>query len=49
MFDHIDNLRILRLSDNTLQCDCNMSWLARWLKVDDVDVIYLPNSHALKL
>ena len=33
MFEDIDDLRILRLSDNAFNCDCNLSWLARWLKV----------------
>lgn len=33
MFDRITDLRILRLSDNMFYCDCNLGWLARWLRV----------------
>lgn len=33
LFDRISDLRILRLSDNALHCDCNLAWLGRWLRV----------------
>ncbi|XP_017781049.1 PREDICTED: protein slit [Nicrophorus vespilloides] len=32
MFSNMFRLRTLRLSDNLLHCDCQLSWLARYLK-----------------
>jgi slit protein 2 len=32
MFEGMFRLRTLRLSDNNLNCDCHLSWLARWLR-----------------
>lgn len=32
MFENMFRLRTLRLSDNNLNCDCHLSWLARWLR-----------------
>ncbi|OQV13915.1 Protein slit [Hypsibius exemplaris] len=32
MFADMRNLRILRISENRLTCDCNLQWLATWLR-----------------
>lgn len=32
MFNNMFRLRTLRLSDNNLICDCQLSWLARFLR-----------------
>lgn len=32
LFEELFRLRTLRLSDNSLICDCHLSWLARWLR-----------------
>ncbi|XP_048524192.1 protein slit isoform X2 [Dendroctonus ponderosae] len=32
MFANVFNLRTLRLADNLLHCDCNLSWLGRYLR-----------------
>ncbi|GAV01741.1 hypothetical protein RvY_12401 [Ramazzottius varieornatus] len=32
MFSDMKNLRILRISENRLSCDCNLQWLAGWLR-----------------
>lgn len=32
MFSNMFRLRTLRLSDNLLHCDCQLSWLARYLR-----------------
>ncbi|XP_030754149.1 protein slit-like, partial [Sitophilus oryzae] len=32
MFSNMFRLRTLRLADNLLHCDCNLSWLARYLR-----------------
>lgn len=32
MFSNMFRLRILRLNDNLLHCDCQLSWLARYLR-----------------
>ncbi|CAH1783872.1 unnamed protein product [Owenia fusiformis] len=32
MFDSMHKLRVTRLADNALNCDCHLSWLAKWLR-----------------
>ncbi|XP_055347510.1 protein slit-like [Paramacrobiotus metropolitanus] len=32
IFTDMRNLRILRISENRLTCDCNLQWLALWLR-----------------
>ncbi|CAG0886310.1 unnamed protein product [Cyprideis torosa] len=32
LFDSMSHLRMLRLAENQLNCDCHLSWLARWLR-----------------
>lgn len=32
MFSNMFRLRTLRLNDNLLHCDCQLSWLARYLR-----------------
>lgn len=31
MFSNMFRLRTLKLNDNLLHCDCQLSWLARWV------------------
>lgn len=32
LFEDMSHLRQLRLAENNLICDCQLSWLARWLR-----------------
>ncbi|KAH9524858.1 hypothetical protein Btru_028062 [Bulinus truncatus] len=32
LFENMKQLRVLRINDNKLVCDCHMAWFARWLR-----------------
>ncbi|KAI8777255.1 protein slit, partial [Biomphalaria glabrata] len=32
LFENMKLLRVLRINDNKLVCDCHMAWFARWLR-----------------